>query len=276
MTKSITTGFDIVFLGAGNVATNLALALRDAGLNIRQVYSRTIESALWLAHQVNANKDSVCAISASTEAITDLSLVTRDADFYIYCLKDDVLQQVPQWKMPFSKGIHIHTSGTCGIEIFRVAGCREYGVFYPFMTFTRDKRTDFSRVPLFIECSDAVTEKKIETLARILTSQVYAMDSCARAKLHLAGVFANNFTNVMLTIADDVAHKAGVDVSILIPLVQETLDKAATGNPFSHQTGPAVRGDKGTIVAHRRLLVDHTKELEIYNILTDYIESRKM
>ena len=100
------------------------------------------------------------------------------------------------------------------------------------------------------------------------------MDSGARAKLHLAGVFANNFTNVMLTIADDIAHKADVDVSLLIPLVQETLDKAATGNPFSHQTGPATRGDKGTINAHRKLLADHTKELEIYNILTNYIQNR--
>lgn len=262
MTKSITTSSEIVFIGAGNVATNLALAFHDAGHNIRQVYSRTMESASRLASQINA------------EAITDSLQVIADADTYIYCLKDDVLRQVPQWKMPFANGIHIHTSGTCGIEVFRQAGCREYGVFYPFMTFTRDRRTNFSRVPLFIEGSDAETKLKMETLARNLTEHVYAMDSGARAKLHLAGVFANNFTNVMLTIADDIAHKADVDVSLLIPLVQETLDKAATGNPFSHQTGPAIRGDKGTINAHRKLLADHTKELEIYNILTDYIQNR--
>ncbi|MCQ2344525.1 MAG: F420-dependent NADP oxidoreductase [Paludibacteraceae bacterium] len=263
MTKSITTSSEIVFIGAGNVATNLALALRDAGLNIRQVYSRTTESASRLANQIN------------TEAITDLSQVVRDADFYIYCLKDDVLRQVPQWKMPFSQGIHIHTSGTCGIEVFREAGCREYGVFYPFMTFTREKRADCSRIPLFIEGSDDVTEGQMEILARFLTVHIYKLDSQARAKLHLAGVFANNFTNVMLTIADDIAHSAGVDISLLMPLVQETLDKAATGNPFRNQTGPAVRGDKGTINAHRRLLAGHAKELEIYNILTDYIENRK-
>ena len=42
----------IVFVGAGNLATNVARALKDAGHEITQVYSRTQASADALASQV--------------------------------------------------------------------------------------------------------------------------------------------------------------------------------------------------------------------------------
>ena len=44
----------IVFIGAGNLATNLAKALYHKGFRIVQVYSRTDESARTLAGQVEA------------------------------------------------------------------------------------------------------------------------------------------------------------------------------------------------------------------------------
>ena len=53
----------IVFIGAGNLATNLAKALYRKGFRIVQVYSRTEESARELAQKVEA------------EYTTDLSLI---------------------------------------------------------------------------------------------------------------------------------------------------------------------------------------------------------
>lgn len=47
----------IVFIGAGNLATNLAKALYYKGFRIVQVYSRTEESARALAEQVEAVYD---------------------------------------------------------------------------------------------------------------------------------------------------------------------------------------------------------------------------
>ena len=55
----------IVFLGAGNLATNLAKALYRKGFRIVQVYSRTEESARTLADEVEA------------EYITDLKEVSK-------------------------------------------------------------------------------------------------------------------------------------------------------------------------------------------------------
>ena len=66
----------IAFIGAGNLATNLAKALYRKGFRIVQVYSRTKESAQGLAQTVEA---------AYT---TELQAVTKEAQLYIVSLKD--------------------------------------------------------------------------------------------------------------------------------------------------------------------------------------------
>ena len=66
----------IVFIGAGNLATNLAKALYQNGFRIVQVYSRTKEAAYALAQAVEA------------EYTTELSEVSGDAQLYIVSLKD--------------------------------------------------------------------------------------------------------------------------------------------------------------------------------------------
>ena len=65
----------IVFIGAGNLATNLAKALYRKGFRIVQVYSRTMESARTLAEKVEA------------EYTTDLQAVSKDAKLYIVSLR---------------------------------------------------------------------------------------------------------------------------------------------------------------------------------------------
>ena len=66
----------IVFIGAGNLATNLAKALYYKGFRIVQVYSRTEESARALAEQVEAGYT------------TDLQEISKEARLYIVSLKD--------------------------------------------------------------------------------------------------------------------------------------------------------------------------------------------
>ena len=44
---------NVVLIGAGNLATQLAQALNEKGIRVKQVYSRKIESAKQLADKVN-------------------------------------------------------------------------------------------------------------------------------------------------------------------------------------------------------------------------------
>lgn len=72
----------IIFIGAGNLATNLAKALVAAGHDVLQVYSRTMESAQRLA--MTAGGAPVCSLDA----------VSGDADVYIIAVKDSVLPEI--------------------------------------------------------------------------------------------------------------------------------------------------------------------------------------
>ena len=58
----------IVFIGSGNVATHLSIALKEAGNQIIQIYSRTIQNSQILAEKVGA------------EAINDINYIKRDAN----------------------------------------------------------------------------------------------------------------------------------------------------------------------------------------------------
>ena len=73
----------IVLIGAGNLATHLGKALKEAGHDICQVYSRTLASA------------SVLAQALVSDATDDLTLLADDADAYVISVKDSALDQVP-------------------------------------------------------------------------------------------------------------------------------------------------------------------------------------
>ncbi|MDE5760829.1 MAG: NAD(P)-binding domain-containing protein, partial [Bacteroides sp.] len=88
----------VAFIGAGNLATNLAKAFYRKGFHIIQVYSRTEESAKSLAQQVEA------------EYVTELSAVTEEARLYIVSLKDAAfVDLLPGMVAGKEKGLWVHT-----------------------------------------------------------------------------------------------------------------------------------------------------------------------
>ena len=96
----------IVFIGAGNLATNLAKALYRKGFRIVQVYSRTMESARTLAEKVEA------------EYTTDLQAVSKDAKLYIVSLKDDALVDLlPQITEGKQASLLVHTAGSIPMSV---------------------------------------------------------------------------------------------------------------------------------------------------------------
>jgi hypothetical protein len=72
--------------------------------------------------------------------------------------------------------------------------------------------------------------------------------------LHLAAVFACNFTNHMMTLGKEISEYAGYTFEEMKPLIQETFIKAFETGPENSQTGPAVRNDKNTVRKHLELL----------------------
>ncbi len=247
----------IVFLGAGRVATNLSMALRKSGHEIVQVYSRTSESAEELARQTVA------------EPITQLNRVIADADVYFLAVKDDAIQEVLS-RFPHKDVFMVHTAGSVSMDVLKDY-TNDYGVFYPLQTFTKDWISDFTDIPVFIEAN---TDKNLNVLGKIaeeLSNNVYHIDSMQRLYIHVAGVFACNFTNFMFTSAEDILQNHDISFNVLKPLIRDTLDKALIHSPSKSQTGPAFRGDKQTIEKHLELLSHSEKLQNLYRFVSDTI-----
>jgi predicted short-subunit dehydrogenase-like oxidoreductase (DUF2520 family) len=146
-------------------------------------------------------------------------------------------------------------------------------VFYPFQTITKNIPVDFSTVPVFIEAVDKETETDLTELAKSISKLTQTAGSKQRAALHLAAVFANNFTNHIFHIAQSLIEKEKLPFKLLYPLIKETVTKMNNHKPFDIQTGPARRDDYKTIDEHLHYLENFPEYREVYLVLTESIMS---
>lgn len=254
----------IVFIGAGNLATNVAKALYEAGHEILQVFSRTMASAEALAGTVGA------------VATDDVSAVAGNADIYILSVKDAALKSVIE-KLCDGKrnGLFVHTAGSIPMGVFE-GHAERFGVFYPMQSFSKQRQVDFSDVSIFVEAKRKEDLDMLFRLGRSLSPNVVELSSEGRKRLHLAAVFACNFTNHCYHLAEKVLSEYDIPFDVMLPLVDETARKVHEVSPMEAQTGPAVRYDENVINMQRDMLPEGSGIRQIYELMSkDIHESRK-
>ena len=268
-------GASIVFLGSGNLATHLSLALKASGEDIIQIFSRTQEHAQALADKLH------CA------SCTNISDIRTDADIYIFSVKDDALpslisqlsEHLSQHPSPNTHHpLFLHTAGSVPMSVFPANTpspnthhpSPNYGVLYPMQTFSKDREVDFREIPCFIEASNDDTLEVIRQLASRISDHVQEASSDKRKKLHLAAVFACNMVNHCYRLAEKVLEEEGIDFSLYQPLIQETANKVRELSPRKAQTGPMVRYDR-TIMDAQIALIPDERTRQIYRLMADSI-----
>jgi predicted short-subunit dehydrogenase-like oxidoreductase (DUF2520 family) len=251
----------VVFIGSGSVATHLALALQAKGVTISQIYSRTVSNAQILAERLG------------TTFTNDISDIYPDADIYIYAVKDSFLTRILS-EMDLPDGIHVHTAGSISMIPFSHQTTK-YGVFYiRFKLSRKNVRLILSEIPIFIEGSNVEVQQKLLELAKLISKKTFVVNSDQRKNIHLAAVFACNFTNYMYDIASQLIVNTGIGFDVLQPLIAETADKIKTLSPYDAQTGPAVRYDDNIIKKHIYLLRTKREFRRIYKNLSQGINKR--
>ena len=238
------------FIGAGNLAANLSLALFKKGFNISQVYSRTIHSAKMLAEKVESS------FTVSTDEI-DMS-----SDIYVVALKDDAIDEVLS-QIDFQNKLVIHCAGSLPLSVLQKYSSNT-GVFYPLQTFLKSRMISFENIPVFVEASSKENEEIILSVARKISKIVTVLDFEKRQMLHVSAVFACNFVNYFYTIAAELLESKDISFDALRPLIMETAEKVMTMEPGKAQTGPAMRFDKNIMEKHLSLLNSNKDYQELY------------
>ena len=248
----------IVLLGAGNLATSLGIALQQAGFNVLQVYSRTQVAAETLAARLGAT------------AMHGLESLSADADVYLLALKDDALASVlPQVCRLNPHAVYAHTAGSVPMSVFEGLA-KNYGVFYPLQTFSKQKPMDFASIPCLIEGGNEFSEDVLLQIARALSHDVRLTTSADRRVVHLAAVFGCNFVNLCYSLANETLRRRGLDFELLLPLIDETAAKVHRLSPKEAQTGPAVRMDKA-VMERQMSLIDDAEERRLYELMSEMI-----
>lgn len=241
----------VFIIGAGNVATHLAAAIKPH-VDLVGITSQSDISSLVLAENLAIPfisfdsewpKADLTLILTSDRSVKALIESTENAHYYAY------------------------TSGSVPIDSIQTD--KKVGVFYPLQTFSKSKPVDFSSIPFLIESKHEKLGKELFTLATKISNRVVFADSTERSKLHLGAVFVNNFVNHLAYHAKQYIEKEGVDWTLLQPLLKETVNKLDQMSPLDAQTGPARRNDQAIIQQQQSKLSGRSKA--IYELMTDSI-----
>lgn len=248
-------GLQVVFIGAGNVATHLSKEFADAGADIPQTIRKSA---------------SAVGKKFSKTAQADIKNINKDADIYVICVPDDSIPAVVK-AMPNVKGIVVHTSGSVPMNVLKKFP--SHGVFYPLQSFSKDHKVTVNAYAICIEASSQQAAEDLMECAGGISKNAYLLDSKQRETVHLAAVFANNFSNHMFVIAEQILRAKKLPLEVIKPLILETAFKLVDSDAKSSQTGPAKRGDSKTMKRHLTMLKSDDELVKLYKSISKQIAS---
>jgi predicted short-subunit dehydrogenase-like oxidoreductase (DUF2520 family) len=258
---------EIAVVGAGRVAAALAVLLQRAGHAIVAVSGRqaTAERAARFLPGVPVVSDDDAARAAAVVLIG-----TPDASIGPVC---SALASAGALGGGSSV---VHLSGATGLDALE--GARSAGAsvlcLHPLQT-CPNVEAAIARIPgsafAVTGSSDAAFELG-ERLARDVGGRPFCLEDAMKPLYHAAAVLASNDLVALTALAERVARTAGVPdpMEALIPLQCATLDNVEAMGPGAALTGPAVRGDAGTVAANLEALGAHAPDaVPVYVALAD-------
>lgn len=191
------------------------------------------------------------------------------ADLNLLCVSDSAIAEVSE-KLAPCPGIVAHISGATPLEALSQRHPRR-AVCYPLMSLQANLDLPLSGIPFCLEAGQKEDYQWLEHFWRQAGVRSYAVHSGQRAALHLAAVWAHNFSNHLWHKAEEVMNGAGLDYRMLLPLLEQHLRRLQEHRPRALQTGPALRHDQATIDRHLSQL-SRAADRQLYQLLSESIQ----
>ncbi len=250
----------IGFIGAGTLGSGLALALVRQQYRVCAVMSRNPESARALVRRIPG-----CQALESAQAVADA------ADLVFITTPDAAIGPVAAsiaWQPGHSV---VHCCGAMGIGVLEAATTRgaAAGAFHPCQTFAglTDPVQTAARLKGAAFAIDAPEPLRnfLQDIARQLGGNPVHIGSADRPRYHAAAVLGCGYISVLLQAAASLWQELGFTeaeaVNALVPLSRATLENIAQGGVAATATGPAIRGDAGTLEIHLQALLQSQPNL---------------
>lgn len=251
---------EVAIVGAGAVGSALARRFKKQGYAISAVVSRTRASAAALAREVGAATGS-----------SDWGDLPFGVPIVVLCVPDDAVRSVASslaaLPRPWSSMTVIHTSGALPADV--LAPLARAGAvtlsFHPMQTFTSASPSSaFDDIYVGVEGDPDAVQFGVQ-LADDLGVRAVTVPTAAKSQYHVAAALASNGLVALMGIVNEIVDTIGIDIyngtALVGPLVESTWAHVAATSPEEALTGPAARGDIGTVSAHLETTASHLPHL---------------
>ncbi|HLF70344.1 MAG TPA: DUF2520 domain-containing protein [Actinomycetota bacterium] len=245
-------------VGPGRVGLAMASLLRSGGHRVVRAVGRSAGSL------DRAERTLGC------EVTTDLAGATDGAEAIMIAIPDDQIAHVAARLAQVSEvsdKVFFHTAGALGqapLSPLARLGGRTAAVHV--LQAIPDVAAGVARIPgswFGVTCDDSLRAWCAE-LVSDLGGHVLWVDESRRGAYHAAAVIASNFMVALGGLVETV----GGGIAPYLPLMAGTLRNIEEFGPLVALTGPAVRGDEGTIRDHLSVLRDDPPAMQAYIALT--------
>lgn len=244
----------IALIGTGNLAWHLVKATQGTLVQWTGVWSRNLN-----------HLESFCK-EWNLPMLTSINHIDDSTDLIILAITDDAISSIDHL-IPQQFTV-VHTAGAVSIDQLHRPS---RGVIWTLQTLRKNQMVRLGDAPFFIESTNEETQNKIEHFLNFFGAKAHHSSSESRSKIHLAAVFANNFSNHLFTLANEILKKENIPFDVLLPILTVQIEKLKTKDSKDIQTGPAFRNDQFTISKHLELLKDSPELSEVYACLTEAI-----
>jgi predicted short-subunit dehydrogenase-like oxidoreductase (DUF2520 family) len=263
MSRKLSAKPRITIVGAGNLASALAVSLRGAGYGIDQIVTRDSAAALRLARRL-AREVGASAVAAVRARI--------GAEIVWFCVPDGAIASAAESltrAADWTGKVALHSSGALTsdeLAVLRRLGAAVASV-HPLMTFVRGSRPLLAGVPFAVEGSP----KAVRTARAIvldLRGQPFNIRKRQKEAYHAWGMFASPLLTALLAASERVAVAAGISRKAarrrMLPMLRQTLGNYARLGAAGSFSGPIARGDVATVGKHLRVLRKVLGAREVY------------
>lgn len=246
----------IGFIGAGKVGVSLGRLFAEHGVTVTGYFSRTPEHTKQAAEFTGSQP--FAALSELAEASDTLFVTTPDGA--IARVWDDIAQ------LPIKSKMICHCSGSLSSEVF--AGAAQLGAqacsVHPLLAVS-DRFTAWEGLETAFFTIEGSGAPAMTQLMRSCGASAAVIDAKDKPKYHLAACVVSNLAVGLAAWGMDLLGACGFTPeqaqTALTPLILGNAQNICQKGPMAALTGPAERGDLGTIQKHMACIPEDERRL---------------